>query len=176
LLKQNKSLVVGFCLSALLVSCSHSAHEEVLENNSLDEGFFKSGSKTHIEKNKQATRESLGRNKEQSTLLGKRTLSFNGEKYLFDGEKLRKGSQVRNIYMSEKGMVKGTFVIVAKAGEIPDISFKRMTKIAKDTFRIIPIYTDDLMLIYNEFLLNESIVRVELEIVYGGKSSNTAVF
>jgi len=174
--KNNRVLVVGFCLSALVASCSQSEHQEVSESKNTDEKLLQSDKETHSDKSKRATKEELGKNKERPILLGKRTISFNGEKYLFEGEKLQKGSQVRNIHMSEKGTVKGTFVVVAKAGEILDLSFKSKTKIAKDTFRLIPAKTDDLMPIYNALILNKSIARVELEIVYSGKQNDKATY
>lgn len=175
-MKNNNVLIVGFFLSVLIVSCSQSAIEEVSDNKSYEEKRLKSANETHIDKNTSATKKELEKNKDRPTLFGNRTVSFNGEKYLVDGAKLRKGSQVRNIHMSEKGRIKGTFVVVLKAGETLDISFKSMTKIAKDTFRLIPAQTDDLMAIYNELLLNKSIARVELEIVYSGEKSDVATY
>ena len=169
-MKKDKLLILGFCLSALVVSCSKSEREDVSESNDSNEKLLKSDNETHIDKSKIVTKKGLEKNTERAALVGKRTISFNGEKYLFDGKNLRKGSKVRNIYMSETGTIKGTFVVVAKAGEILDLSFKSKTKIAKDTFRLIPAQADDLMTIYNELLLNKSIAIVELEVMYSGKN------
>ena len=169
-MKKDKLLILAFCLSALLVSCSQSEHEEVPESKSFDEKPLKSDDNAYIDKSKITAIKKVEKNIEQPALLGKRTISFNGEKYLFDGEKLRKGSKVRNINMSESGRIKGSIVVVAKAGEILDLSFKSKTKIAKDTFRLIPAQADDLMTIYNELLLNKSIAIVELEVMYSGRN------
>tara|TARA_R110001592_G_scaffold55647_3_gene169902 strand:+ start:7891 stop:8418 length:528 start_codon:yes stop_codon:yes gene_type:complete len=166
--KKDKLLILAFCLSALLVSCSQSEHEEVPESKSFDEKPLKSDDNAYIDESKITAIKKVEKNTERAALVGKRTISFNGEKYLFDEKKLRKGSKVRNIYMSETGTIKGTFVVVAKAGEILDLSFKSKTKIAKDTFRLIPAQADDLMTIYNELLLNKSIAIVELEVMYSG--------
>lgn len=171
-MRKNKILVVGFCLGALAVSCSQAEHKDPSENKTSDKKLLESVNKAYIDKNK-VVESKRNENVDRPALLGKKMVSFNGEKYLFNGEKLRKGSQVRSIHMSEIGTVKGTFVVVAKTDEILDVPFKNKTKIAKDTFRLIPAKTDDVMAIYNELLLNESIVRVELEVVYnGGKSGN----
>lgn len=169
IVKNNKILIVGFCLGVFAVSCSKSEPEKVSKSRDLDETRLESVKEANKDKGKTAAIKKLEKNSEQPVLLGARTISFNGEKYLFDGGKLRKGSQVRNIHMSEKGTVKGTFVVVAKAGEILDVSFKSKIKIAKDTFRLIPKQTDDLMTIYNALLLNESVAIVELEVVYSGE-------
>lgn len=169
-MKKNKILVVGFLLSTLVVSCSQSKHEKISENKSSDEKVLKSDNETYIGKSKDIKIENV----ERSKLLGQRTISFNGEKYLFDGEKLRKGSQVRNIHMSEQGRIKGTFVIVVKAGEILNLPFKSKTKIAKDTFRLIPAQDDDLMTAYKQLLADKNLIRVELEVDYSPVNKSMA--
>lgn len=163
--------MVVFCLSVFAVSCSQSEqeHTEVSSSKNSDEKTLKSIKKAQIDKSKFVTKEGLQENIERPEFLTNRTISFNGEKYLFEGKKLQKGSKVRNIHMSEYGTVKGTFVIVAKAGTTLDLSLISKTKIAKDTFRITPAKTDNLMTIYNELILNESIAIVELEVGYSGK-------
>ena len=171
MLKQNKSLVVGFCLSALAVSCSQSEPDKESERKKSDGKLIESADETYIDTNKRVTKNGLKKNIEQLSVLGKKTISFNGGKYLFDGKKLRKGSQVRHVNMSESGRVKGSFVVVTKAGGTLGVSFKSKTKIAKNTFRIIPAQTDDLMTVYKELLSNQSITLVELEVVYSGKES-----
>lgn len=172
-MRKNNTLVVGFCLSALAVSCSQAEHKDLSENKISGEKPLESVNKAYIDKNK-IVESKINKNVERPALLGKKTVSFNGEKYLFNGEKLRKGSQVRSIHMSEIGTVKGTFVVVvAKKGGILDVPFKNKTKIAKDTFRLVPIQTDDLMAAYNELLLKDSIAIVELEVVYNGGESGS---
>ncbi len=166
-MNKNIILVAGLCLSVLAVSCSQSEHEEISEPTSSGEQLRKSNDGTYLDKSNIASKNNI----KKSTLLGKKTISFNGEKYLFDGDKLKKGSLVRNIYMSESGRIKGTIVIVVKAGEILNISIKNKKKIAKDTFRLVPEQTDDLMAIYNKLLINDSIAIAELEVVYSGKES-----
>jgi len=170
--KKIKILVVGFCLSALAVSCSKSEHEKVSEINKSDEKTLTSRNELNKVESRDKSLKSVQKSTDKLPLLGKRTISFNGGKYLFEGEKLRKGSQVRNIHMSESGTVKGTIVIVAKSGETLDLEFKFKTKIAKDTFRIAPAETDDLMTVYNELLTNKAILIVELEVEYSGKKSD----
>ena len=170
--------MVGFCLSVLAVSCSQSEqeHTEVSQSKNSDEKILKLINKPQIDKSKLVTKKGLQENIERPEFLTNRTISFNGEKYLFEGKKLQKGSKVRNIHMSEYGTVKGTFVIVAKTGTSLDLSLMSKSKIAKDTFRITPAKTDDLMTIYNELILNESIDIVELEVGYSDKKPSMAEY
>lgn len=173
-MKNDKTLIIGFCLCALAVSCSQSESEKIPENKNTEQALTTSVNKN--DNNRRATIKEVEKSVEKPVLLGKRTIAFNGEKYIYEGEKLRKGSRVRNIHMSEYGTVKGTFVVVAKAGKTLDLAFKRKTKIAKDTYRLMPSKTDDLMTIYNELLLNDSIAIVELEIGYSSKKSGAAEY
>ena len=166
-MKNNKTLIIGFCFCALAVSCSQSEPEKTPENKNTEQALTTSVNKN--DSSRRATIKEVEKSVEKPGLLGQRTIAFNGEKYIYEGEKLRKGSRVRNIHMSEYGTVKGTFVVVAKTGKTLDLAFKRKTKIAKDTFRLLPAKTDDLITIYNDLLLNESIAIVELEVGYSGK-------
>lgn len=168
-MKNNKIFLVGFCLGALAISCSQSESEQIPKKKNTDEPLLTSVNEN--DKLKLATIKTVDKKVVQPRLSGKRTIAFNGEKYLYDGGKLRKDSRVRNIHMSEYGTVKGTFVVVVKTGKTLDLAFKRKTKIAKDTFRITPGKVDDLMTIYHELLLNEALAIVELEVGYSRKNS-----
>jgi len=159
---------MGFFLSALIVSCSKSEREEAAKNEVAENKPLILENVPHQDKSK--IKQELERNRDKPILSHKRTISLNGEKYLFEDEKLQKGSQVRNIHMSEKGRVKGTFVVITKAGKIADISFKSKTKIAKDTYRLIPMQNDDLLDIYKTLLADKSLIRVEIEIDYSPDS------
>jgi hypothetical protein len=177
--KKNNIWVVSFCLSTLVVSCSQSEQEKI-EYKQVETKELNSSNKVYLDKNPAMKIEGIEKNIEQAKLvdhnLSNKTLSFNGEKYLYDGKNLRKGSEVRNIYMSEKGRVKGTFVIVAKAEKILTIAVKSQTKIAKNTFRLVPQQTDDLMTFYHQLLLNKSIVSVELEVDYSRALTDAAEY
>ncbi|WP_353537961.1 hypothetical protein [Colwellia sp. KU-HH00111] len=165
-------LLIGFCMVATVVSCSQSEPDNVSENNNRQQQV-----QTPVKDNspsKPIAIKATKHNVIKPNLSGKTTISVNGDKFIVEGGNLRKGSRVRSIHMSEYGTVTGAFVVVAKPGKIPNLSFKRKTKIAKDTFRVIPTKTDDLMSIYHELLLNESISIVELEISYQGKKSDAA--
>jgi len=159
---------MGFFLSALLVSCSQSEREEVSKNEAAESKPLILENVPHQDKSK--IKRELEKNREKPVLSHKRTISLNGEKYLFEDEKLQKGSQVRNIHMSEKGRIKGTFVVITKTGKVAGISFKSKTKIAKDTFRLIPMKNDDLLDIYKTLLADKSLIRVEIEIDYSPDS------
>jgi hypothetical protein len=159
---------MGFFLSALVVSCSQSEHEEASKNEAAENKPLILENVPHQDKSK--IKQELEKKREKPILSHKRTISLNGEKYLFEDEKLQKGSQVRNIHMSEKGRIKGTFVVITKTEKIAGISFKSKTKIAKDTFRLIPMQNDDLLDIYKILLADKSLIRVEIEIDYSPDS------
>ena len=78
--------------------------------------------------------------------------------------------------MSESGKIKGSIVVVVKQGETLEIPLKSTTKIAKNTFRLIPAQSDDLMTVYKTLLSNKSITIVELEVVYNGKESDALAY
>ncbi len=167
-------LLIGFCMVAAVISCSQSEPDNVSEKNNVQQQV-----QTPVKgnsPNKPIAIKSTKHNVVKPSLSGKTTISVNGDKYIVEGGKLRKGSRVQSIHMSEYGTVTGAFVVVAKPGKIPNLSFKRKTKIAKDTFRVVPTKTDDLMTIYHELLLNESISIVEMEISYHGKKSDAAYY
>jgi hypothetical protein len=109
-MRNNNVLIVGFCLSALVVACAQPEHEGVstyeavsesksLGSKSGDQKLLKSSDETPIDKIKMVIRNKQEKNTERPTLLGKRTIFLNDEKYIFEGEKLQKGSKVRNIHM-----------------------------------------------------------------------------
>lgn len=175
MMRDNKIIIVGFLLSTLVVSCSQSEPKKVSANKNLAVKQVESVDETSVGKSKLDGQKKVEKKKEHTALLGKRTVSFNGEKYLFDGRKLQQGSKVRGIHMSESGRVKGSIVVVVKEGKILDISFmnfKSKTKIAKNTFRLIPNQTDDLLTVYKKLSSNNSISIAELEIVYGKKGGD----
>ena len=176
MVRNNIVLIVGFCLSILTVSCSQSEPENVSKNDGVDERTIKSNNEVYIEKSKITALKGIEKNIEKPTSLGKKTISFNGEKYIFDGKKLRKGSKVRNINMSESGRIKGSIVVVVKADETLDVPFKSKTKIAKNTYRLIPAQTDDLMIVYKELMSNKSITIVELEVIYSGNEKEALAY
>lgn len=101
-----------------------------------------------------------------------KTVLINYEKYLFTGEKLKKGSELRNIHMSEKATVKGTFVIIVKPSFITNEHIEKKILIAKNTYRLIPKKADDLLLIYHDLLSDVTIEKVELELLYGKIKNN----
>jgi len=168
--KNKNILILGFFLSALVVSCSQSEHEEEAKNETTEKKPLIQENVPYQGKSKINIKQESEHNREKPVLSHKRTISLNGEKYIFEDEKLQKGSQVRNIHMSEKGRIKGTFVVITKTGKIAGLSFKSKTKIAKDTFRLIPMQNDDLLDIYKILLADKSLTRVEIEIDYSPDS------
>lgn len=169
-MKNKNVLITGFFLSALVVSCSQSEREEAPKNETSENKPLILENVPHQDKSKIKIKQESEQSRDKPVMSNKRTISLNGEKYLFEDEKLQKGSQVRNIHMSEKGRIKGTFVVITKTGEIADISFKSKTKIAKDTFRLLPMQSDDLLNIYKILLADKSLTRVEIEIDYSPDS------
>jgi hypothetical protein len=168
--KNKNILILGFLLSAFIISCSQSEREEVSKNKNLENKPLILENVPHQDKSKIKIKQESEKNQVKPLLSYKKTISLNGEKYLFEDEKLQKGSQVRNIHMSEKGKIRGTFVVITKTGKIADISFKSKTKIAKDTFRLIPMQNDDLLDIYKMLLADKNLIRVEIEIDYSPES------
>lgn len=175
-MKKNSVLIISLCLSALIASCSQSEHKEEVKSDDFNTKIMTSTNENDIDKSIRATKKELEKKDMPRTITGKKSITLNGEKYIYTDEKLQKGSEVRHLNMSEFGTVKGTFVVVLKAGEVLDVSFKHTNKIAKDTYRITPSQADDLMTAYNQLLVNKSIARVELEIVYSGKTSGAATY
>ncbi|MCP4320406.1 MAG: hypothetical protein GY787_00810 [Alteromonadales bacterium] len=99
----------------------------------------------------------------------KRTLTINGEKFAVNSAVLTKNSVVFNLNMKEKGRVKGSFVVITqpdKALNIKGLNLKYSNKIAKDTFRLVPVQGENLLVIYQQLLADKSLTRVELEIDY----------
>ena len=180
-MKKNNILIVSLFFNLLISSCSQSNTESVQTDNLADEKAAKLNNEIVIANNNEplknsSVKNSLMKKTKESTKKKSKTLFFNGEKYLFNGDKLKKGSQVRSIHLSEKASVRGTFVVVTKVENITNVSINTKIKIAKDTFRITPTNTDDLMAVYKELVLNDSITRVELELVYSGKRNNAAEY
>ena len=166
--------MIGFSLSMLVTACSQSKQEEVAESKSTDKGTPTINKKNYPDKSELAKKDELVQGIEESRLITKSTISLNGEKYIIEGGILRQGAVVQNINMSEKGRVKGTFVIVTKSNLVLEPTFKSKMKIAKDTFRLTPMNTDDLKVAYKQLLRNKSIDLVELEIEYSGAKGNRA--
>jgi hypothetical protein len=166
--KNKNVLILGLFLSALVVSCSQSEREEASKNETSKNKALTLKNVPHQDKSE--IKQELEKSREKPILSNKKTISLNGEKYLIEDEKLQKGSQVRNIHMSEKGRIKGTFVVITKTGKVAGISLKNKVKIAKDTFRLIPMQNDNLLDIYKTLLADKSLSRVEMEIDYSPES------
>lgn len=170
-MKKASVLIMCFCLSAFIASCSQSEHKVVAKNNDDNEKAISSTTENDVDESGRATKKALEKKPIGPITQGKKSISINGEKYIYTDDKLQKGSEVRSLNMSESGTVKGSFVVVLRAGEVLNVSFKHVNKIAKDTYRITPSQTDDLMTVYKQLLSNESFNRVELEVVYGSRKN-----
>lgn len=106
-------------------------------------------------------------------IFGKKTISFNGEKFEYQANLIQQGTKLFNFSMSEYGEVKGSFVVVTKPGKplrVTPVVLKHEKKIAKDTYRIFPTKVDNLEAIYHLLKANEELTTVELEIDYSGKA------
>ncbi|WP_159817735.1 hypothetical protein [Colwellia sp. 20A7] len=180
-MKKNSILMVLFCTNFLIISCSQSNDESRRNDELSEQKEVKLNHDTDIKKRVESltmssVKDSAMKNTKEPIRTNKKTLFFNGEKYLFSGGKLKKGSEVRSISSSEKASIRGTFVVVSKIENITNVSIKNKLKIAKDTYRLTPSKTDDLMAVYKELMLNDSITKVELELVYSGKRNNAAEY
>ncbi|QBG35356.1 hypothetical protein [Litorilituus sediminis] len=111
-------------------------------------------------------------NKVAKPIVGKKTISFNGEKFEYNGGLVTKGTKLFNFLMAEHGMVKGSFVVVTKANTklntLP-VELKAKAKLAKDTYRIIPLKGGNLQATYKQLKANKQLLQVELEIDYSPK-------
>lgn len=108
----------------------------------------------------------------KKTVFGKKTLSFNGEKFEYSGGLVSEGTKLFNIQMAEHGMVKGSFVVVTKPSVelvTTPVELKSKAKLAKDTYRIIPKKGQNLQAIYKLLKANQQLLQVELEIDYSPK-------
>ena len=106
---------------------------------------------------------------ENLPLVRKRTLTINGEKFEVNSAVLTKNSMLLNLSMKEKGRAKGSFVVITQADtalNIKGLKLKYSNKIAKDTFRLVPVQGENLLVIYQQLLADKSLTRVELEIDY----------
>jgi hypothetical protein len=97
-----------------------------------------------------------------------KNIAINNEKFKLQSEELVKGAKVYNYLMSQSGKVKGTFVIVTESSE-EFLSYKdtdKITKIAKQTYRLTPI-NDVKFADYYKLLQNSKLFQiVEMEIDY----------
>lgn len=102
-------------------------------------------------------------------IFGKKVIKLNAEKFEYLGGPIKKGTPLYNLTMASTGIVKGSFVAVTKADKplntLP-IALKEQQKIAKSTYRIVPVKGDNLELIYRLLLANSNLKQVELEIDY----------
>jgi hypothetical protein len=171
----NIKIIVVACFSLILISCSKSEQSNILETKRNDEKNLKIKNSPSKEVIEVLAKDRLKKRADNAASIKERSVSINGEKFLYEG-KLEKGTQVRNIHMSEKGRIRGSIVIVVNPGETLSLAFNNQTKIAKDTYRLIPEKTEDLMTIYKELMQNKSITIVELEIDYSRENSRKATF
>jgi len=110
-------------------------------------------------------------------IFGKRMVTFNGEKFEYQGGSIHQGTKLFNLAMASTGFVKGSFVVVTKPEttlNLVPVAVKSQQKIAKDTYRIVPVKGKRLEPIYRLLLANDNLSRVELEIDYSAKSKDAA--
>lgn len=173
MIKNTAKLIISFCLSALTFSCSQAKHDEMSEHNNAQEHKTMEDERSELDKRKLLKSKELVKHDNEIVSRGSHTITFNNEKYLYNGKELKKGSQVRGIHMSEIGTIKGTFVVVTHDENLNAL-FNSKVKIAENTYRLTPIETEDLMTVYHQLLNDKSIVKVELEVMYNGKKEQAA--
>ncbi|MFT5758237.1 MAG: hypothetical protein ACI9LM_002976 [Alteromonadaceae bacterium] len=99
----------------------------------------------------------------------KRSMILNGEKFTLHAASFNQGSKVYNIQMREYGLVKGSIVVVSTQPMHVDELRSPMTKvvkIAKNTFRLTPEKTVELISFYKDLITSKRFSVVEMEIDY----------
>ena len=95
---------------------------------------------------------------------------INKQKFELKSSELIKGAEVFNLLMSEPGIVKGTFVVIAS--NAPQLTHfdktERIIKIAKSTYRMTPEEGVDFLGYYKSLLATKQFLKVEMEIDYSG--------
>jgi hypothetical protein len=109
-------------------------------------------------------------------LTKKTSFKLNDEKFSADNSVLHKGDSVYNLFMSEFGVLKGTFVVVTRADTAEcNLENYQSKLIAKNTFRLTPIATDSSLVdLYKQLKKVERFSVVEIEIDYSKQNSQSA--
>jgi hypothetical protein len=109
-------------------------------------------------------------------LTKKTSFKLNNEKFTAEKTVLHKGDRVYNLFMSEFGVLKGTFVVVTQA-DVTELILENYKSelIAKNTFRLTPIATDSSLVdLYKQLKKVERFSVVEIEIDYSKQNSQSA--
>ena len=97
------------------------------------------------------------------------TITLNGGKFTLHSARFGKGSKVYNMQMGGYGLIKGDIVVVSiekiKAKDI-QYSATQVRQIAKNTFRLSPDKTVELMPFYKTIIKSKRFSVVEMEIDY----------
>jgi hypothetical protein len=108
--------------------------------------------------------------KDSPSLNKTHSYKLNGQKFTSNTDLLVKGSPVSSPTMSEVGVLKGSFVIITKKIVQLPLGYQ-VDKIAKETYRLTPLDTQDgLYALYSDLLKNANFTRVEIEIDFSGPS------
>lgn len=111
---------------------------------------------------------------EQDKKTQNKTYSYrlNDQKFTSNAKVLVKGSSVSSPIMSESGVLKGSFVVITTAKTESLSTHYKVNKIAKNTYRLIPIKNQtDLYNLYSNLLKNSELSRVEIEVDYSRAST-----
>jgi len=168
-IKQRLFLIIPFICVTFLFACSQAEQKnspvEVKKNQQVTKV-----ENVALQKNKEERQKKLKlQENKTSSDFRKRTFSINGDKHESNDGVLTKNSILLNLSMYEAGRVKGSFIVVTIAGKklnLESVEVKYSSKIAQDTFRLVPVQGDDLMAVYKMLLADKSLVLVELEIDY----------
>jgi hypothetical protein len=115
----------------------------------------------------------LKANKEVTNPLNK--IRINNEFFSSPTGILKKGEKIFNRNVNQMGIIKGSIVIVVNEGEQPNQNIKNMgqiTKIAKDTYRIMLEDNVDVLAIYNKLEKLDIVKVAEFEVDYTPESKN----
>ena len=169
--------LLSFILATSLFACIPTEKRtDAVEVNSEEVKEDKFTTKQLISTNSSVKETSIKNKSTQvkKSVFGKKTLSFNGEKFEYSGGLVTKGTKLFNIQMAESGKVKGSFVVVTKPSVelvTTPVELKSKAKLAKDTYRVIPEKGQNLQAIYKLLKANKQLLQVELEIDYSPKST-----
>jgi hypothetical protein len=99
----------------------------------------------------------------------KRSIMLNGEKFTLHSDTFGKGSKVYNRQIKEYGLIKGSIVVVSrKPTYAKDLQYPmvEVVEIAKNTFRLRPEKTVELMLFYKNLIRSKRFSVVEMQVDY----------
>lgn len=173
----NKSLLSVAVITGALVSCAEQSSEQQTKKIDKEPIIKKSDFIATEVRNVAKIKKNDEKNIETKALVSNaRSTSINGEKFKLFASKNIQGSKVFNVLMQQYGTLKGGIIVVVKGDILKSDSFEQftLTKIAKNTFRLIPDKGLDLVVEYKKLSEMLKLEVVELEIDYSPINNRAA--